>query len=166
MPAPTWAVGQVLTAADVNGWFVPVATYKTADTGRTTVTLSADPDLTMTVAANAVYAVDGELFYKSTTAGTDFSWSFTIPAGAGAGLYHAIYIGSGGGAVVANTNQWTDTGNAADATLANTLYAVTVRGTLSTGGSSGTFAVTWAASSGAPTTTLATRSRMVLTRIG
>jgi hypothetical protein len=167
MPAPTWSVGQVLTASDVNGWFVPLAAYKTSDTGRTTVTLTADPDLSIAVAANAFYKVDAQLYYKSTTGGTDFTWSFTIPAGSGAGLYHALYLGAGGtSAVVAQTNGWTDTGNAADATNAGTVYGLSIHGILATGGTAGSLTVTWAASSGTPTTTLTSRSHMVLLRIG
>ena len=36
MAIPTWSSGEVLSASDVNDYFVPLAAYKTGDTGRTT----------------------------------------------------------------------------------------------------------------------------------
>jgi len=166
MPVPVWSPGQVLTASDVNTWFVPVIAYKTTDLGRTTTSQTADPDITLAVAANSTYTVEGVLFYKSTTAGTDFQWTWAIPAGTAGGLYVATYLGSGGGAVVADTNGWTDPAKAADATVANQVYGVRISGTLSTGGTAGNFTLLWAASAGAPTTTLTARTRIQLNKAG
>ena len=111
------------------------------------------------------YVVQGELFYKSTTNGTDFKCTFAVPSGSGAGLYHAVYIGSGGSAVVADTNAWADT-ILADATSAGNVYGIRIQGLLAVGSSSGTFSVNWAASSGSPTTTLTSRSFILMHRVG
>ena len=164
MAPPVWSVGQVLTASDVNTWFVPLAVYKTADLGRTSTSLTADPDLTVTVAANAVYSVDAALFYKGSTTSAQFQWTWTIPAGAGSGSYHASYIGGGGGAVIEGDG-WTDAAHTAGIPVANNVQGLRVGGTLGTGGSSGSFTLNWALS-GTGTSTLVTRSRLVLFRIG
>ena len=82
MPIPTWTNGQILTASDVNSWFVPVYTYKTASTSRATnTTLTADPHLVAAMAANAMYDLSGLLDYEADVTG-DFKFQFTLPASA------------------------------------------------------------------------------------
>ena len=75
MTVKQWSVGDVLTAADMNVWAVPLAAFKTANTDRTTLTASGDPDLTVSVAASAWYSVDAYLVYFCTS---------TTPSGHGA----------------------------------------------------------------------------------
>jgi hypothetical protein len=166
LPIPTWSVGQVLASADVNNWFVPLAAYKTADLGRTTTTLTADPDLTVAVAANAVYRVECQLYYKSTATTNGFSWTWTIPAGTTAGDYSALYTAPSGNLLYEH-DQWTDSAHTAqNAATAGNIRGVTICGTLATNGSAGSFTVNWASDNATPTTTLIARSHLVLTRIG
>lgn len=82
MTIPTWSVGQVLTASDVNNWFVPLAAYKSIDQSITSsTTFTDDTVLGLTVAANASYIVDMSLIYDGDSAG-DLKLQFTKPAGA------------------------------------------------------------------------------------
>lgn len=82
MAIPTWAVGQVLTASDVNTWFVPLAAEKGADQSVTSsTTLVNDSALVVPVAASAVYDFDLQLFYTGgTTGSSDIKLAWTVPA--------------------------------------------------------------------------------------
>lgn len=56
---------------------------KTADTARATATLTDDPHLTVTVAANSTYVVEGMFHWLTTDeVNADLNIDFTIPAGA------------------------------------------------------------------------------------
>ena len=82
MAVKQWAAGDVLAAADMNSWTVPVYLYKTAATSRTSnTTLTADPHLVAPMAANAMYDLTCLLDYDSDAA-ADFKAQFTLPAGA------------------------------------------------------------------------------------
>lgn len=164
MAPPTYVPGQVLNDTDCNRWFTPEAVYRPSDLGRTSTSLTADPDLTVAVDANAVYSVDGALFYKGSTTSALFQWTWTIPAGSGSGSYHASYIGSGGGVVIEGDG-WTDAAHTAGVPVANNVQALRIGGTLATAGTSGSFTLNWALS-GSGTSTLIIRSRLVLVRIG
>ncbi|HYS43627.1 MAG TPA: hypothetical protein VEM32_06565 [Geobacteraceae bacterium] len=165
MPLPFYVTDQVLLPSDCNYWFLPLVGYKSVDLGRTSTSQVADPDLTVSVLANAVYKVDCTLFYKvSANAGTDFQWTWTIPAGTAAGLYFAQYFGAGGGQTF-DTNQWTDAAKSADATVVGTIYGISIDGVLATAGTAGSFTLNWGASSATPTTTLTARSTLMLQRI-
>jgi len=77
-----WNVGDVLTAADMNAWTVPLAAYRTTTQSVTSsTTLQNDNALSVAVAANAVYIVELALIYDADTAG-DLKLGWTIPAGA------------------------------------------------------------------------------------
>jgi len=57
---PVWTVGEVLSASDVNSWFVPVVVFKAADEGPiTTTTLQNDNELILPVTTGASYLLDG-----------------------------------------------------------------------------------------------------------
>jgi hypothetical protein len=80
LPIPTWSVGQVLAAADVNSWFVPLFVSKPANTSRTSnVTLANDPDLVLPVAAGATYQFNGMLDYEADVTG-DLRFTLVAPA--------------------------------------------------------------------------------------
>lgn len=164
MAPPVYTDGQVLFAADCNSWFVPLAGYKTADLGRTTTTMAADPDLAVTAAANAIYFVDVVLSYRCASTTPNFKWTWVLPASASTSLYHAMYTGAGGG-FVSELDLWSET-HTAGCAIAATAYPVTIRGTLATAGTAGTFALSWAADSTAGAMTLTSRSHMKLTRTG
>lgn len=165
MPVPVWTNGEVLAASDVNNWFVPTAVYKTADLGRGTGSLTADPDLSAAVAANATYMVEATFFYKGAANNNNFTWSWSFPAGTAAGLYGATYIGSGLGVVV-EADQWSDTSHTAGVPVGagSNVYAVNIRGLLSVGSTAGNLTLNWVAAAG--TSTLTARSYLVLQRIG
>ncbi len=163
MSPPTWIPGQVLAASDVNAWFTSLAGYKTADLARTSTTQSADPDLTIAVAASGIYWVEAMLGYKSSTTGAVLQWGWSFPGGGG-GLYHAIYTG-GGGSIVSETELWSDTNHNSGSAVANTVYPVTFRGKFVNGGSGGNLALTWAVQTSG-TTTLTNHSVLTARRIG
>lgn len=77
---PFYTAGQELTAADLAAG-QPLIAYKTASTDRSsTITFSDDPELTFTLAANAVYIVEMYLFYAGNTGLMRTRW--TVPTGA------------------------------------------------------------------------------------
>jgi len=166
MPPPVFVPGQVLNADDVNQWLQPLVAYKSSDLGRNTTSQTADPDLVIPVQANGIYRVTATLFYKiSSTAGTDFTWTWTIPAGTAAGIYYTQYLGGGGG-FVTEANLWTDAPHNADAGVVGTIYGISIEGTLAVGGTAGNFVLNWAANSATPVTTLTARSIISLQRSG
>lgn len=82
MAVKQWAAGDVLAAADMNAWTVPVYIYKTAATSRTSnTTLTADPHLIVPMAANAMYDLTGLIDYEADVTG-DLKFQFTLPASA------------------------------------------------------------------------------------
>lgn len=122
------AVGQVLAA------------YKAAHTGRnTTTTPTADPDLQLSLAANAVYEVTAHVSYQCSTSSVDMKFTFATPTGAQGPSYGDVYINTGGTISVEDHN-WNDTSAAKAIVTNNTLL---VRGTLQTS-SAGTFSFNWA----------------------
>jgi len=163
MAPPVWSVGQVLSAADVNAWFVPIAAYKTGVTSRTSTTITIDPDLQVTVAANAVYQVTGNINYQNATGASAISWNFTIPAAA-SGAYAATYVVPGP-TTAGWGNGWTNTVQAAASD--NLSHGFDHVGTLVIAGTAGTFGLQWAcftASAGA--VAVNTGSSLSLQRVG
>jgi hypothetical protein len=162
MPIPTWSVGQVLAAADVDNWFVPLAAYKTGSTNRSTTPVIADPDLALTVAASAVYDVTAVIVYSAITGTTGLNWVFAVPAGA-SGFFGGMLNVSGVG--FANVgNQWT-TGEVAG-TPASTIQSIFISGTLVMSSTAGTFSFNWASNTGGNTVTVQTGSKLIAQRIG
>src|ERR1700733_4519961 len=98
---PTWTPGEVLASADVNSWFVPLAGYKAGSTSRASTTAqSNDPDLIITVAANAIYEFVLWLNYEGGTQGSsDLKMGLAVPASASA-VTSATYVNNSGGATV------------------------------------------------------------------
>lgn len=148
---PTLYAGQRLTAATLQA-MVGLKAAKTADLGRTSTTaLTADPDLSVTLAANSVYVVGLLLLYKGgTTGSSDFKFSWSLPSGASlAGEYMGIANPvslvsatiTGASTTVSYTN---GTGNP---------FPVTIEATVTTGSSAGAFALTWAQNTSSATTT-------------
>jgi hypothetical protein len=137
---PVWTPGQVLASADVDAWFVPVPSYKTSLTSRTSTTLTADPDLTISVAANAVYEVRAMIGYQNPTGASAFSWSFTFPSGATGG-YGAFWAQPG-----PTLNDWGSSWSQVQSAAAsdNLAHAIVLQGTLTTSGTAGFLTLTWA----------------------
>lgn len=161
----------MLTAADLDAWAVPLAAVKAADTSRTSVTtVTADPDLSLAVAANALYRFWMYLDYEGANTGTgDLKWSFSTPSGATL-RYQALFLQSGGGTAINQTIGFTNTGasvmSAASNGVAN-LMAVTMWGQLDTAASTGSLTLNWAQNTSSATSTIVhAQSSMTLDRIG
>ena len=161
MAVPTWSVGQVLAASDVNNWFTPLAAYKTSATVRNTLTLSTDPDLQVTVSANCVYNVRCAINWSCTTGGIAIQW--TVPTGFG-GAFMAGYSLSGTGIVVDGYG-WGAT-TAVGASQSSPNLAALIEGTLITGSSGGTFGLLWASAAGPASLSLGAGSSLTLQRVG
>jgi hypothetical protein len=180
MPPPVYNVGQIIDASDVNNWFLPLAKYKPASTSRTTTTRSNDPDLVYTgLTANAVYSVSSLLTFNTLTAsGVGFAFGFTSWGTIG-GRWSPIYrlsgdtaLGSNGGPAGCPDLAWTQycgaggQVNAGSTPGDNANHAVLIKGTLITGASPGTFALSWAQdTSNATALTLNLGSNIILQRI-
>lgn len=85
MAPPTWSVGQVLTASDVNTWFVSRAAYTASAEHSANTVLANSASLVLPVDANALYAwvlylnYDGGGTRTGATGGLNFN--FTVPSG-------------------------------------------------------------------------------------
>jgi len=153
MAVPVWAIGQVLSAADVNNWFVPIVAVKPADTGRATTTaMTADPDLLLPVAANATYDISGCLFYTGPNA---------------SGQYFPCHQNISGIFTGSFAQQWTDTvtANTTGTSTAN-LMVVFVKGILLTSGTAGNITLSWAQNTSNGTTTMRANSFLSAQRMG
>lgn len=142
MPIPTWTPGQVLTASDVNSWFVPLAAIKTSDQSVTSsTTMVNDTALVLTPAVSASYLFQCYIYFQAGTTG-DFKWQFGVPAGAFM-RYMALYQGTGGGFGNQNTNGAADV-VAAQGNGAGVDNAVFMAGTLVMGSTAGNCQFKWA----------------------
>ncbi|WP_407553061.1 hypothetical protein QOM21_23845 [Streptomyces sp. Pv4-95] len=180
--------GQVMYLTDVDqfvygkadGTIVPLAlgsgsggfARKSADTSRSsTVTMTADPHLTISVATYSTYTVDAYLIYQSSTAG-DVNVAISGPTSA-EGSWSAVGYGRSVPATVA-TDGWTvrmNPNNIASVqprtyggdTVDETLH---MRGILRTAGTAGQCAVQWSqAASDATATIMRADSWLRLTRV-
>jgi hypothetical protein len=172
MPIPVWVPGQVLAAADVNSWFVPQAVVKASNTGRTSTSILADPALTVTLAAGALYEVRCMIFYNGISGGGYLSWNWTVPSG-GSFNYLGTYPSQGGAA-----DQGYQVGTVAGVELAagTTVGPAWTGGTgviksaymtgLATGGSGGPLTFNWGQTAANGTaTTVQTNSYLIAQRI-
>ncbi|HEX8006590.1 MAG TPA: hypothetical protein VF482_09210 [Trebonia sp.] len=161
MPIPTWSVGQVLAASDVDNWFVPLAAYKTGNTTRSATSLASDPDLTLNVAASAVYDVRCYVLYSGAAA-TGMNFGFTAPAGV-SGSYGTLYNVSGTG-TTGSAWVWSATPNTAGTPAGNSL--IIIEGTLITGVTAGVLAFQWASNTGGNNVTVINGSKLTARRVG
>lgn len=143
---------------------------KAADTSRSSTTTHADdPDLTVTVAASAVYLVNCGLYYHSTsqTAG-DFKAQFVAPSGAALQASVNTYAAASS----ANTDDLTGcvtlttSMSCGVVATADPYNPCQVLGLLVTGGSAGAFKVQWAQNvSNATATVLKANSYLYVQRL-
>jgi hypothetical protein len=166
---PTFLSGQTLTA-DLLVAAQPIVVRKQVDTSRaSTTTTTADPELTFSVEANAVYTWDGWLKYFADPT-PDMVVDFTIPTGS-LGEWSAYSAGNTtAGSTAAGYLIRTDSN---DVSQARNLYGTSdvpltalINGTLRVGSTSGTFSLDWAqGTSSATASILYTDSWMRLQRI-
>jgi hypothetical protein len=166
VPIPTWSVGQVLAASDVNNWFVPLAAYRTSTQSVTSsTTLVNDNALFVTVAANAVYRGELVLIYDGDTAG-DLKAAWTVPASAT--ISTAFATGLSGSAAAATDDLVTGASNTPQfgALGSGTNCAALYIFILTTSGTSGTLQFQWAQNTSSATATrVFAGSHLVLQRI-
>jgi hypothetical protein len=168
MAPPVWSVGQVLSAADVNTWFVPLEAEKAAgQTVTSSTTLVNDTALFLSVAANAVYVCDLFLWYDGAALGTgDLKFSFTTPASTVWNFQHLGYNAAG------NDLERLSWQNGSTPWIFGTEGAgnprgVTIKGRIATAGTSGTIQWQFAQqTSSATATTVHAQSYFTLQRVG
>jgi hypothetical protein len=166
MPPPIWTPGQILNAADVNSWFVPVIVVKGSDQSRASnTTLSADSELFVAVAASATYLVHLFLNYSGAAEGTsDIKWQFVIPASATLRAHH-IHEGPAGSANCIEGITGSSVNNAGTKG-AGIQCGLTALGTLIVAGTSGNVTINWAQNtSNATATIVAAQSSLMLQRL-
>lgn len=168
MTVKQWNVGEILAAADLNAWAVPLAAYKAADEPiiASAGTLQDDNALKLTVAANAVYWLTAVVDYDGGTQGaSDLKMGWSVPASTvmdwtftGTGTSGSASSGSRAdqaGTLTAGTN---GTGNRRIALLS---------GTVATSAASGTLQFRWCQNTGsATTTTVHAGSLLAAVRVG
>jgi hypothetical protein len=144
---PTWTPGEVLTASDVNTWFVPVTVVKPSTTARaSTTTLADDPDLVLALGSNASYYISGVIFYDGPTANSsDLKWTFSVPSGSN-GQYFVPHQNLSGSFTGAFASNWTDTLTANTNGVGSTM-CLYISGISQTGGSAGNLTFRWAQNS-------------------
>ena len=160
MAAPTWAVGQVLSASDVNTWFVPLAAYKVATTTRSSLSMTIDPDLQFTLAANSTYKLSAALLYSAASGGFSFTWTF--PTGIVGGYSVSLNLSGAG----SSTYGYGFSATVVGGTPSTTTYAAPILGMVQTGSTGGTFGVNWASATGPVSLTLGVGSMLECRRIG
>lgn len=140
MPVPTWNVGQVLPASDVNTWFVPRAAYVSTAQHSTGTTLANATALALAVDAGAVYAWTLYLSYDGGTLGSgDLQYNFTFPTGLTGAFQVAGYNSAGNDVerlgwnlpLASNNILGTEgAGNMRSATFTGSIAAASTAGTL------------------------------------
>jgi len=155
----------------VNGVNSINTAWKTADTSRTSTTTNTnDPDIAISVVANATYAVDGFLLFSADTAG-DLKIGWTAPAGAtfpwtATGQPAAATTGTG--TVITNAQTLSSANyqlGGLGTGIANAMVAQ-VRGLLTIAGTGGSFNLQWSqVASSANATVMHAGTHVTLRRI-
>lgn len=137
------AAGDRAYWSDVSDFTTSPAGYKTGDTSRvSTTTITADPDLAVSVIAGAVYLVSAFIPHTYNAAG-DFKFGWSYPAGASMPNWAADWRTTDGTEV---SGVFTDITSTVPITSASgTLnQPVWIHGLLTVGATAGTFAFAWA----------------------
>lgn len=140
---------------------------KAQDTSRNSSTLTADPQLSVTLDANATYVVEGHIVALSSSEGEDLLLSGVAPSGASG--YWAAYgprfdtASTDADFIRMVATEW----NAGSRSYGTLTSAVTIPliGDVKTGPTGGTLALHWARSTGSGTTTLKAGSWLMLRRV-
>lgn len=167
MAIPTWSVGEVLTAADVNDWFVPVEQTKHSDQGPVSTTaLANDNDLVLAVAASADYIMEGYLVATGNTLGTgDIKIGLTVPSGAAYRFTTTGYSLTSSATLAMSAAR--TSGTASQGVDGGAGSPVWIRGRVKTSTTAGSLTLQWAANTAGGTgTTVLTDSWLMLRRVG
>lgn len=150
---PAIFAGQPLTAALLQA-FAPTTAYKAVDTSRPTfTTLTADPDLVISTAANAVYMFDAYLNFEGGTAGgSDLLIEMTSNGTLRYQMSHADLAGNNGIAATATYQGGASVGLTTNG--AGVLRGASIRGSLLAGGTAGSLTLLWAQNTSSATATI------------
>jgi hypothetical protein len=157
---PTWAVGQVLAAADVNNWFIAQSVVKPSDESViSSTTLQFDNDLTVPITANASYTFMCYLDYEGNTpTNGDLKWVWVLPTGATL-RYNPVYTNATTtlnvsiGTTVAGSTTMSGV-LAAGTNGAGNLRGLTMTGSLIVGSTPGSLSLQWAQNTSSSTATI------------
>jgi len=140
---PVWSVGQVLSADDVNTWFVPVAVVKQDDQTVTSSTALANDDaLFVTVAANAEYTFRCWIDYIG-LAGVGLKWGWSVPSGTT--MRYSCFHNEGGSTGYGNSHIVYGEGDTGlGEANSPTVTALDMKGDVTTSSTSGTLHFEWA----------------------
>lgn len=166
---PTFRAGQKVTGALLES-VKPVTARKLSDTSRATGTLSADPELQLSVEANAVYQFEALLATTGTTATDDILMTLEGPSGSEAtwgGFGPATDTSSESSSAMRSVFSDSISDNKAYGTGDDSANPLNIRiaGTLVTGSSDGAFSISWARFGGTGTITVFTGSYLTARRI-
>lgn len=162
---PQVRAGQKVTGLLLES-MLPQTVRKASDTGRTSTTVTADPELQFAVEANAVYTVRGAIYVRGSNDTTDINIDWSGPAGTDgtwSGFGQTTAATSTDGTVRTHATGITSSRNygttsAADLTIIiNTLLII--------GSTAGTYSFDWAANAASGTTTVLTDSHLEFHRI-
>ena len=166
---PTIYAGQRLTSGLLMS-MMPQWALKTASTSRSaTTTLASDPDITLSVTANARYIVQGLLLFAADpTADLKIGW--TAPTNANfqwSMIGQSTAATAGSGSVITDGQDLTSTSFGLGGVTSNAkTMTAQLRGYLTVGSTAGTFALQWAQSTSSATATqLLAGTSVVLTRV-
>ena len=165
MAVKQWAAGDVLAAADMNAWTVPLYLYKTASTSRASnTTLTADRHLIVPMAANAMYDLVGLIDYEADATG-DLKYQFTLPAAA---TMNYAWIGfTAADAMTDNAGNVAATVTTVGGGGAGVARGNTITGSIVTSSTAGNLGLNWAQSSSVATATILHQySYLKLVRVG
>lgn len=147
MAWPSWEVGDLLTADDLNDRQA-ITVYKTTiETRTSTTTLAADSELTMSVRQGFIYKLYSVVHYSAALDTIDLKYGWSVPAGSSiwwtnAGLDLGVTVQSGSFNTHFNTTP-TGTGNRQVGAVDEGPVSVIFNG-IFTPGADGTFAFLWA----------------------
>lgn len=161
---PVITAGMALTSALLQSMLTQSA-FKASGTSRTsTTTLTADPDLSVPLAASATYDFEMDLVYNGGTNGSsDLKFGFTGPSGY-AMNFGAFIVSIPAGVASVGGTQVTTT--ASGTVGAGTPLAVRVSGAVTTSLTAGALTLTWAQNTSSGTaTTLMTGCKMRARRV-
>jgi len=166
MAAPVWSVGQVLTASDVNVWFVAISVTKpTSQSVTSSTTLVNDTALLAAIAANANYEFTCQLFYIAASGG-DLKWTWSVPAGS-AIIYQNLHNEGGGTGLANSCLAYGDTDTPTAAGGGSPVECARMTGNLNTSATTGNVQLRWAQNvSNVTATQVRGNSQLILRRIG
>jgi len=167
MAVPTWISGQVLTADDVNNWFIPMIAVKDADESVTSsTTVQNDDELVITnLPINTTFLFQCFLLYQGGTGGSsDLKITWAVPTGTFL-RYAGAYEGGSGSANVGSAFAASDV-LSLRTQGSGVKCGATFSGTLSVGSTTGSVQLEWAqVTSSGTSTTVNKQSVIMLQRI-